>query len=68
MNLRDGYYLREELADLYLIGVLRGIEVHLSQAIAEPGGDTPANRQRLTELAQASEELLRRLNLSRGGI
>ncbi|HEY2203513.1 MAG TPA: hypothetical protein VGH99_03420 [Pseudonocardia sp.] len=65
MNLRDGYYLREELADLYLVGVLRGMEVGLREAISEPGGDTASNHERLAELVKTSEELLNQLNRSR---
>ncbi|MDT7678237.1 MAG: hypothetical protein QOD82_6139, partial [Pseudonocardiales bacterium] len=39
IRLRDGYYLSEELVDLYLVGVLRGVAVGLLDADGPYGRD-----------------------------
>jgi hypothetical protein len=62
IRLRDGYYLSEELVDLYLVGVLRGVAVGLLDADGRYGGDEMARNMRLDELARTSAELLDHLH------
>jgi hypothetical protein len=61
-RLRDGYYLSEELVDLYLLGVLRGAAIGLLDADGPYGKDESRRRARLDELARTSAELLDHLN------
>jgi hypothetical protein len=62
IRLRDGYYLSEELVDLYLVGVLRGVAVGLRDAEGPYGQDESRRRIRLDELARTSAELLDHLD------
>jgi hypothetical protein len=62
IRLRDGYYLSEELVDLYLVGVLRGVAVGLLDADGPYGRDDAARQIRLDELARTSAELLDHLH------
>jgi len=62
IRLRDGYYLSEELVDLYLVGVLRGVAVGLLDADGPYGQDESRRSVRLDELARTSAELLDHLN------
>ncbi|WP_028936405.1 hypothetical protein [Pseudonocardia spinosispora] len=62
IRLRDGYYLSEELVDLYLVGVLRGVAVGLLDADGPYGRDETARSVRLDELASTSAELLEHLH------
>ncbi|HZZ46737.1 MAG TPA: hypothetical protein VFE65_07625 [Pseudonocardia sp.] len=61
VRLRDGYYLSEELVDLYLVGVLRGVAVGLLDADGPHRRDQAARGDRLDELARSSAELLGQL-------
>jgi hypothetical protein len=61
-RLRDGYYLSEELVDLYLLGVLRGAAIGLLDADGPYGKEEARRRARLDELARTSAELLDHLN------
>lgn len=62
IRLRDGYYLNEELVDLYLVGVLRGAAIGLLDAEGPYGRDADRRELRLEELNQVSTELLDHLN------
>jgi hypothetical protein len=62
VRLRDGYYLSEELVDLYLVGVLRGVAVGLLDADGPYRGDQKARDIRLEELERSSSELLGQLH------
>ena len=64
VQLRDGYYLREELVDLYLVGVLRGMEAGLREMKVEPEQEE-AQQRRIDELGQTAAELLRNLHARR---
>ena len=59
IKLRDGYYLSEELVDLYLVGVLRGVAVGLVDA---DGQDEETRRNLLEDLARTSADLLDHLH------
>jgi hypothetical protein len=61
-RLRDGYYLSEELVDLYLLGVLRGAAIGLLDAEGPYGKDDARRGARLEELGRTSAELLDHLN------
>jgi hypothetical protein len=61
VRLRDGYYLSEELVDLYLVGVLRGVAVGLLDADGRDRDDQRARAVRLEELTRTSAELLAQL-------
>lgn len=56
LRMRDGYFLRDELADLYLLGVLRGMEVGLLEAMQDDG--TMDREARLEELSRTASSLL----------
>jgi hypothetical protein len=58
IRLRDGYYLNEELVDLYLVGVLRGAAIGLLDAEGPYGRDAARRDLRVEELNQVSAELL----------
>lgn len=64
VQLRDGYYLREELVDLYLVGVLRGMEAGLLEADPE-SKRKPARAQLLEQLGRTSAQLLDNLTALR---
>jgi hypothetical protein len=58
IRLHDGYYLSEELVDLYLVGVLRGVAVGLVDGDGPDAQDEGARRKRLDDLTRTSAELL----------
>jgi len=62
IKLRDGYYLSEELVDLYLVGVLRGVAVGLVDADGPNGRDEMIRRKLLEDLTQTSADLLEHLH------
>jgi hypothetical protein len=62
IKLRDGYYLSEELVDLYLVGVLRGVAVGLVDADGPNGRDEETRRKLLEDLTQTSADLLEHLH------
>ncbi|HTF49694.1 MAG TPA: hypothetical protein VK735_19810, partial [Pseudonocardia sp.] len=57
-----GYYLSEELVDLYLVGVLRGVAVGLVDADGPNGRDEETRRKLLEDLTQTSADLLEHLH------
>jgi len=59
IKLRDGYYLSEELVDLYLVGILRGVAVGLVDANGE---DEETRRVLLDDLTRTSADLLEHLH------
>jgi hypothetical protein len=62
IKLRDGYYLSEELVDLYLVGVLRGVAVGLVDSDGPNGRDAETRRILLEDLTRTSADLLEHLH------